>query len=119
MNRIVIVIIVVIFCGWFLFSKKSKEGVTFRIPEGRYNAGMPVYRLSEDAIKSAKYNINTGWYPATHMKTPSFAECQKYALSLGGGKWTDLGYTKLAECVTGSSMKPWIKNLPVQDFVLE
>ena len=115
--KLVIVILIVILCYWILM-RNSKEGVTFRIPQNRYNAGMPVYRLSEDAIAGSKYNANTAWFPATHMQPPSFKQCMDYALSLGNGKMTDIGYTKLTECVQGNAMRPWIKNLPVQEFEL-
>lgn len=116
MKTVLIILIIIIFCLWML--KGKKEGVTFRIPANRYNAGMPVYRLSEDAIAGSKYNANTAWFPATHMQPPSFKQCMDYALSLGNGQLTDIGYTKLAECMQGNSLRPWIKNLPVQEFDL-
>jgi hypothetical protein len=115
MKTILIIILVIILYFWF---SSKKEGVTFRIPANRYNAGMPVYRMSEDAIAGLKYNANTAWLPATHMQPPSFKQCMDYALSLGNGKMTDIGYTKLTECVQGNSLRPWIKNLPVQEFDL-
>jgi hypothetical protein len=117
MKTYIIIFIIIIACVWFLTRKSSSQKyVDFTIPEGRYNAGMPVYQLSQEDIKSMKHNANLAWAPATMFKPPSFKQCYDYALSLGGGKWSDIGYTKLAECMQGNSMRPWIKNMPTEEF---